>query len=1108
MSLRQYRNEPVFQQRDELLSLSRNHQIVVLEAPTGTGKSTAAPHVFLREELRAGRKMIVATPLKQTAIDLATWVAQVDETVLGERIGYQVGGDKCVDRDTQLIYMTYGVLLGRLQRDPELSGVDFVFIDEFHDRKIEQDFSLELIRQLTMTRQDLKVILMSATIDAASTSEYLGGAPVLKVDGRRFPVQVVYADESPLTLRQTIRMAGTCVREILDRKESGDILVFMPDQESIHLTIDALRAALKGSSEQVKLLPFYGQQTGESRREVFEKGDLRRVIVATNAAESGLTISGLKIVVDSGLVKQETANDLLGVSALQITENSKSSCLQRMGRCGREAPGTCYRLFTERDFQKRPAFNLPEIKRTSLTKTLLDLLCFGYSYEQILALKFKDTPEQSKWEDARSKLLLLGVIDVDNHVTSDGVRMHELRADPMAARMILTAQQLGCLDPVLTIAAGIAAPTHLFARPDDEADKADLAHEKFKVPGSDPLTILKVYEAWIAADRDPKWAFKNFISTKALSQIEGLRAQFVRSLSRHGQLPETTSVKTEDISRAIASGLIVHVAVRTMRYEFSYKGRTTHIFPGSSAFGTNPPECVVCTKVRESGRSDGYKKTYMLGVHAIPKAWIRDLIPPESLTTSWEIERPWFGTGVYGSGFKMWRITRWDHLEIERVEVTEWDQSALEVLVPHIMGGFNGSRTGLSVSSWHQAFYGMLISVLGWSDDLLDRMIAKVAERIANVRSLSDLYATDLKFDPEDFLTPDQLDAFKDRLQQLQRSQTQADQEAQQRAEASEERRLAELEERTQFSRRFAELEQIRQRLGVEFRYDWHAGSKYSVRNDAEAAGNGRSWRTIEQDRESMEAYERLIQREETLAAPKYEATIQVYDDVAALMPTCPVCGLEWNTSGVCTQTHDSRRFIPVSGTSVSGIIGRFMTNRGEEVARILIAGRSTLKVEFSVEEDTPWKGKRFSTISYEPLQAILPESLVADRDDIIELLHEIKVKYEALAKFQQELIQLQASYTNGTMVGVLRFDSVTSSGYLEGKTDRTSYRAMWESGGPEVGETWLCELTRPKGLAVMALDAKPLRKLTGPTSHEDIQTSVAEIRELFDNQLPEELLG
>jgi len=665
----------------QFLDLVRQNQVVILAAETGAGKSTKGPLALLRAGLGGSKLIGVSEPRRPAATLLAKWVAELYGTKLGDEVGYQIGQDRTLGSSTKLVYLTEGVLLNQLHSDPLLSRYSVIVLDEVHERGVNQDLLMALVKNVLPKRPDLKVVVMSATIDTDKFSKYFGNAPVLTVPGRVFPVEIRYAKETPEN-GNMVKAAIEKVLEILHSNEPGDILVFLPDQSTIMQVVSALEKEMERELSRYRFLPLYGSQAPDDQAEVFVVDHRRRVIVATNIAETSLTIDPLGHTVDSGLIKATVYVDA-NMSALQVTEHSKAGCNQRAGRVGRTKGGICHRLYTREDFESRVEFTKPEILRMSLDQVLLDLRCMKHSLAEILALDLMDAPKPEQWKDAETRLKLLGALGADGEVTKDGFRMKKFHVEPMIGRMILEGEKHGCLEEVIVIAACLASTRPIFVAPKDKREEARRAKKAFDDPNSDLLTFLKVWRIWDQSEGDHRWARENFLSSRALSQVDRMRDQLIDTLEREG-VEYSSSNNELALRKAVAAGLIVNIAQRTGEYNYAWNGRGTFISPGSALFGDDPPRLLVCTKVMEStstrtnnrtGRPEQVTRAYMHNCHAIELAWLNELVPAEACVVDVTFE-----TDYETKKDQLVYRRSWNGIELERKTL----ETIPESLIPFI----------------------------------------------------------------------------------------------------------------------------------------------------------------------------------------------------------------------------------------------------------------------------------------------------------------------------------------------------------------------------------------------------------------------------------------
>lgn len=605
---------PIMAHRDEIVALVRANPVVIVAGETGSGKTTVVPRFLLEEGLAPHGMIAVTEPRRIAAVSVATYVASQYGEEAGGIIGYRIRHDNRTDPDaTRITYMTEGVLLRELLADPLLRRYDVIILDEVHERGVNQDLLMALMKELLPRRPELRLVAMSATIDEGRFAEYFG-APIVRVKGRAFPVTVEWAEHGS---DDHVMAAVEKINELLGRTD-GDILTFMPDYASIRQTLELLALSPVAKSHGITVLPLYGNQSPEEQLAVFSRTG-RSVIVATNVAETSVTLDGVTAVVDTGLIKEMRYFPATGTSALKVGRHSKAGCTQRTGRAGRTAPGICARLYTEDDFESRREQTVPEIRRLSLEQVFLQMRAMGFEEKQIKRFDFPDPPNRALWDDARKTLELLGALDERGQITADGAFMAEIPLPPSVTRMILSARKHGCVAPVITVAASFSTRP-VFVRPPGREEEADFAHGAFRDPRSDFLTLLNVVRQWRKAQDKPAYAEKFLLHQRALEEIEAVQLQIEEILGEHG-IDVTRGSNPDDVGRAIASGLVMNLL--ESEGGRAYKSRTQggiFIFPGSSVYGRQSPRHVVAAEIVETTRK------YARGVQEVPSRWLEEIL--------------------------------------------------------------------------------------------------------------------------------------------------------------------------------------------------------------------------------------------------------------------------------------------------------------------------------------------------------------------------------------------------------------------------------------------------------------------------------------------------
>ena len=435
----------------EFLTAFRDQSRIILEAPTGSGKSTQVPQMLLKAGFLDDGEAIVLQPRRIAARMLARRVAQELGERMGDRIGYQVRNESCLSRDTQVRFVTEGILLRRFINDPELKGVSCIVFDEFHERSLHGDLTLARALMLQATaRPDLKIVAMSATLDAKSLENYLAPCATIRSEGKIFPVGIEHVEDRLANRGLPIwDLAAQSVARAAKEEANGHILVFMPGAYEIGRTIRALGQRL--SSHDFRLLPLHSELSARDQDEAMDPCARRKVIVSTNVAETSLTIEDVRVVVDSGQARIARYDPARGLNTLWIEKISHASAKQRMGRAGRTGPGKCIRLWTERDHVERAEFDEPEALRMDLSESILALLASGV--EDMEGFPWFERPSSERLEEAFALLRMLGAVDESGRLSRDGRRMSEFPLHPRYGAMMLAADRFGCVQEIALAAA-------------------------------------------------------------------------------------------------------------------------------------------------------------------------------------------------------------------------------------------------------------------------------------------------------------------------------------------------------------------------------------------------------------------------------------------------------------------------------------------------------------------------------------------------------------------------------------------------------------------------------------------------------------------------------
>jgi len=593
---------PISERRQEISDAIRDHQVVIVAGETGSGKTTQIPKICL--ELGRGVEAMIGhtQPRRLAARTVASRIAEELHVEVGQAVGYAVRFTDKVGDGTLVKLMTDGILLNELQRDRMLSAYDTIIIDEAHERSLNIDFILGYLAQLLPRRPDLKVIVTSATIETERFSEHFGGAPIIEVSGRTYPVEMRYR---PLDEQNGDQVAGItdAVKE-LRRAGPGDVLVFLSGEREIRDTADALRALDLPDTE---VLPLYARLSTAEQQRVFQDHPGRRIVLATNVAETSITVPGIRYVVDPGFARISRFSQRLKVQRLPIEEVSQASANQRAGRCGRVAEGICIRLYSEEDFDARPEYTDPEILRTNLASVILQMTAIGLG--DIEAFPFLDPPDRRAITDGIRLLEELGALEQgERRLTPVGTRLARLPIDPRFGRMVLEAGERGCLREVLVIAAALSIQDPR-ERPAEERDRADQLHARFNEGASDFLAFVNLWRYVREKQRELSGnRFRrlcrdehlNFLRIREWADVHSQLRKIVADLGLHQNRDDA---EPDEVHRALLAGLLSHVGQKdgdTREYLGARNARFS-IFPGS-ALSKKPPAWVMAAELVETSR--------------------------------------------------------------------------------------------------------------------------------------------------------------------------------------------------------------------------------------------------------------------------------------------------------------------------------------------------------------------------------------------------------------------------------------------------------------------------------------------------------------------------
>lgn len=618
---------PIVASRAEIARAISEHQVVIIAGETGSGKTTQLPKICL--ELGRGVTGLIGhtQPRRLAARTVAGRIAQELETTLGDLVGYQVRFTDKVSANTAIKLMTDGILLAEMQHDRLLRKYDTLIIDEAHERSLNIDFLLGYLKRILPRRPDLKIIVTSATIDLESFSRHFNDAPIIEVSGRTFPVETQYLGREQGQEDDAEAQIVSLVEDIDAGRYGGrgDILVFLPGERDIRELAKALRQATE-----LEILPLYARLSQAEQNRVFERSGRKsgiRVVLATNVAETSLTVPGIRYVIDPGEARISRYSHRTKLQRLPIEPISQASANQRQGRCGRIAAGVCIRLYSEEDYNNRPQFTDPEIQRTNLAAVILQMLTLGLG--DVEQFPFIDPPDSRLVRDGYKLLEELGAVSPAGAVTGVGKRMARLPVDPRLARMVLAAAERGCLQEILVITSALTAQDPR-ERPPDKQQQADQMHARFRHPRSDFMAWLSLWRYYeeqrqaLSQNQLRKLLRSEFLSFLRMREWRDIHTQLSIACRQQGLKAPSVLPDEEhyqDIHTALLSGLLSNIAQHDERRDYlGSRNRKMQIFPGSSQ-ARKSPKWLVAAEIVETSR------VFARDVGAIEPEWALNINP-------------------------------------------------------------------------------------------------------------------------------------------------------------------------------------------------------------------------------------------------------------------------------------------------------------------------------------------------------------------------------------------------------------------------------------------------------------------------------------------------
>ncbi|WOG85065.1 hypothetical protein DCAR_0104252 [Daucus carota subsp. sativus] len=620
------RSLPVYSYREELLKAVEEHQVVIVVGETGSGKTTQIPQYLHEAGYTRHGKIGCTQPRRVAAMSVSARVSQEMGVKLGHEVGYSIRFEDCSSDKTVIKYMTDGMLLREFLGEPDLSSYSVVMVDEAHERTLSTDILFGLVKDIARSRPDLKLLISSATLDAKKFSDYFDCAPIFNIPGRRFPVEINYtrapeADYLDAAIVTALQIHVT--RPLGD----GDILVFLTGQEEIEMAEEILKRRTRGLGTKIGELiicPIYANLPTELQAKIFEPTpkSARKVVLATNIAETSLTIDGIKYVIDPGFVKMKSYSPRTGMESLLVTPISKASANQRAGRAGRTGPGECFRLYTSYNYQNDLEDNtVPEIQRTNLGNVVLNLKSLGI--DDLVNFDFIDPPPEASLLKALELLFALSVLNKKGELTKVGRKMAEFPLDPMLSKMIVASEKYRCSDEMISIAAMLSIGSSIFYRPKDKQVHADNARMNFYTGHvGDHIALFRIYNSWKETNFSTQWCYENYIQVRSMKRARDIRDQLEGLLERVEIEVMSSSGDLEAISKAITSAYFPNCArlQKNGSYTTLRHPQTVHIHP-SSGLAQLLPRWIVYHELVQT------TKEYMRQVSEIKPEWLIDVAP-------------------------------------------------------------------------------------------------------------------------------------------------------------------------------------------------------------------------------------------------------------------------------------------------------------------------------------------------------------------------------------------------------------------------------------------------------------------------------------------------
>ena len=621
-----YRKLPVYEQKQLILDTLAKNQVIVVQSPTGSGKTTQIPVILHEAGYSANGMIAVTQPRRIAALSVSEFIAKQLNTTYPGLVGYKMRFEDKTDPTTKIKIMTDGILLQEMKLDPWLSKYSVIMVDEAHERSLNIDFVLGLLKRVLISRPDFKVIVSSATMNAEAFSRYFNNCPVVTIETQTFPVTMVY--DVPMIKPTTTTESGSeallakieqTVDRVLDNKEEGDILIFLPGEKIIKDCVERLTYAHFHSK--IHIVPLYGRLPKEEQEKVFDSAPFgkKKVVISTNIAETSVTINGITTVIDSGLAKLNFYNPKTFTSSLIECPVSRASCNQRRGRAGRTCPGTCYRLYSRSDFNMRQEYTTEEIFRTDLSEVLLRMAELGIT--DFEGFDFISKPEHNNIVGAIETLQMLKALNPDRTLSPIGKLMVEFPLEPRVSRILVESilHYPDVLEEVVIATAFLSTQSPFVLPPGQEMD-ARAAHHAFRDMQGDFVSYVKLFRRYQSMENQSRFCQNNFLDEKVMIEISSIKKQLEEEINALG-IPITGGGNMDNYLCCIAAGMIQFVCIRDGKENYrSLTQEHISIHPGSGMFRTAPLFIVAGEIVRTS-------RMFAMSVSPLTKALLNKIDP-------------------------------------------------------------------------------------------------------------------------------------------------------------------------------------------------------------------------------------------------------------------------------------------------------------------------------------------------------------------------------------------------------------------------------------------------------------------------------------------------